>query len=52
MDTRTLMIGMISIMGVMLAFIVIAFIVIQRKNKKSDKAALKRSLAARLLYKQ
>ena len=46
MDTQTLMIGMMSIMGVMLTFIIIAFLMIQRKNKKSDKAALKRSLVA------
>jgi len=46
MDIQTLMIPMIVIMGVMLAFIIVAFLLIQKKNSKSDKAALKRSLAA------
>ena len=46
MDTQTLMIGMFSIMAMMLIFIIIAFIVIQRKNQRSEKAALRRSLAA------
>lgn len=46
MDSQTLMIGMFSIMGVMLIFIIVAFVLIQRKNSKSEKAALKKSLAA------
>ena len=46
MDTQAIMIGMLSMMCMMLVFIIIAFIVIQSKNKKSDKAALKRSLEA------
>jgi len=46
MDSQTLMIGMFSIMGAMLIFIIVAFVLIQRKNSKSEKAALKRSLAA------
>ena len=46
MDTNTLMIGLISIMGAMLVFIITAFVIIQHKNKKSEKNALKRSLEA------
>lgn len=46
MDTKTIMIGMMSIMGAMLVFIVIAFLIIQRKNKKSEKTALRKSLEA------
>ena len=46
MDTQTFMIGMMSIMGAALVFIIIAYIWIQRKNRKSDKAALRRSLEA------
>lgn len=46
MDTRTLMIGMMSIMGMMLIFIIVAFLIIQKKNKNSQKAALKKSLEA------
>ena len=37
---------MLSMMCMILVVIIIAFIVIQRKNKKSDKAALKKSLEA------
>ncbi len=46
MDTQSIMIGMLSMMCMILVVIIIAFIVIQRKNKKSDKAALKKSLEA------
>ena len=46
MDTRALMIGMMSIMGMMLIFIIVAFLIIQKKNKNSQKAALKKSLEA------
>ncbi|MBO5141581.1 MAG: hypothetical protein J6C46_01050 [Clostridia bacterium] len=44
MDTQTLMIGMMSIMGAMLLLIIIAFVLIQRKNKKSGQAALRKSI--------
>lgn len=44
MDSRTMMIGILSIMGMMLFVIVIAFVLIQQKNKKSQKAALVASL--------
>ena len=44
MDVRTLMIGMLSMTGVMLIFIIIAFISIRRKNQKSQKGALERSI--------
>lgn len=46
MDTNTILIGMMSIMGAMLIFIIITFLVIQRKNKKSEKTALRKSLEA------
>jgi len=46
MDMKTMMIGIMSITGAMLIFIVMALLTIQRKNRKSEKTALKKSLAA------
>ncbi len=44
MDTQTLMMGIFGMMGLLLVVIVVAFILIQVKGKKSEKTALKRSL--------
>ena len=44
MSTQTLLIGMLSMSGVFLTFIIIAFVYLSRKNQKSDKSALQRSL--------
>ncbi len=44
MDTQALMIGVLSMSGVLFAFILIAFMVIRNKNKKSQKNALERSI--------
>ena len=44
LDPKTLMIGMLSMSSVMLIFIIIIFVSIRRKNQKSQKGALEKSI--------